>query len=104
MFVEWLAPLAVFWMVGAMYLGGAPITFEGGGGVRQMGGLVVSFILYMAAWAGLRALLAGPVGEILAIVLATIAVTVALPLVCRVGFRVLGVRIRSASSGHGGAH
>lgn len=106
MFVEWLVPLAVFWMVGAMYLGGGPITIEGGGAVRQLGGLLVSFALYLAAWAGVRALLAlaGPVGEILALVLATILVTVALPLLCRLGFLVFGVRIRGASRGHGGAH
>lgn len=104
MIVEWLVPVAVFWMVGGMYLGGAPITIEGGGGVRQIGGLLVSLVLFLAAWAGLRALLAGFTGAILSIVFATLVATVVLPLICRLGFLVLGVKIRGAKAGHGSAH
>lgn len=104
MWVEWLVPLAVFWMAGAMYLGGASITFEGGGGVRQLGGLLASLVLYLVAWGGLRSLLGGPIDAMIAIVVATIVATVALPWLCRLGFLVFGVKIRSAEPSHGGAH
>lgn len=104
MWVEWLVPLAIFLMVGALYLGGAPITFHGGGGVRQLGGVLASLVLYLVAWGVLRTVLGGPVGAILAIVFATIVATIALPWICRLGFLVFGVKIRSAEPSHGGAH
>lgn len=100
MIVEWLVPVVVFWMVGAMYLGGAPIRIEGGGGVRQLGGLAVSFVLFLAAWWGLRALVATVAGPILAIALAALAAAILIPLVCKVGFLLLGVKIVS-DRGHG---
>lgn len=104
MIVEWLVPVAAFWMIGGMYLGGAPIAIEGGGAVRQLGGLLASFALFLVAWVGLRALLAMVVGGTLNIVFATVAAAVLLPLLCRLGFLVFGVKIRGARAGHGAAH
>lgn len=103
MLVEWLVPIAVFWMVGAMYLGGAPIRIEGGGGVRQVGGLFASFALFLAAWRVLYALLEGAAGSILAVALAALGAAILLPLVCRLGFLLFGVRIRPKKEDHHGA-
>lgn len=102
MIVEWLAPVAVFWMVAAVYLGGGPVRYEGRGGVLQLGGLLASFALYLAAWAVLRSLIGGFLGTIPTVAVATLVTTLLLPVVCWLGFRLFGVRLRSAGSGHGG--
>ena len=57
--MEWLVPICLFWTLVAMYLGGWPVEVVGGGAVRQLTGIFNSFILYLAFWGGLRALLGG---------------------------------------------
>lgn len=102
MIVEWLVPVAVFWMAGAMYLGGAPIRIEGGAAVRQLGGLAVSFALFLTVWWGLRALIVAVTGPILAVALAALGALILLPFVCKAGFRILGVRLVPDEGGHHG--
>jgi hypothetical protein len=91
--VEWLAPVALFWTMAALYLGGFPLTIEGGGGARQFLALLITFALYLAVWFGLRAVLRGPAGAIGGVAIACLVATVLLPLLARVGFRAFGVRI-----------
>jgi hypothetical protein len=93
--VEWLVPVSIFWILSALYLGGAAIRFEGGGGPRQLAGLVIQLVLFLVAWAVLRAILRGVTGQIFAVVFATLLVTIALPFIARLGFRLAGVRISS---------
>lgn len=103
MLVEWLAPVAAFWTLAAMYLGGTAIRIQGGGGLRQIGGLLVTFALFLGVFAVVRALLSGTVGVTLTVVAAVVAASLLLPLLCRVGFRILGVRISGGGDeGHGG--
>ncbi|HSR41019.1 MAG TPA: hypothetical protein VLL48_02575 [Longimicrobiales bacterium] len=104
MLVEWLVPVATFWTLAAMYLGGAPIRIEGGGGVRQIGGLLVSFALFLGVFATVRALVSGALGVPVTVVAAVVAASLLLPLLCRVGFRLLGVRISGAGGGGHGGH
>ncbi|HKJ87716.1 MAG TPA: hypothetical protein VKA48_04330 [Gammaproteobacteria bacterium] len=101
MSAQWLVPAAAFWTITAMYLGGAAIEIEGGGAWRQLGGLVVGLVIYFALWIGIRAGLATLMGSILALVFSSLAVVLLLPLVHRIAFRVLGVKIRAASASHG---
>jgi len=97
--VAWLIPIALFWPLAAMYLGGAPITLDGGGGVRQTGGLILHFALYVGAYALLRALLSGPIGPVLGgIVVPIVVVSALLPILGRLAFRVVGTRITPTSS------
>ena len=91
--VEWLAPVALFWTMAALYLGGFPLNIEGGGGARQFLALIVTFALYLAVWFGLRSVLRGPAGAIGAVAIACLLATALLPLLARAGFRVFGVRI-----------
>lgn len=95
--VEWLAPIALFWTMAATYLGGFRLSIEGGGGLRQTGGLLFTFVLYLVAWFALRAVLRGVVGTVPAVVLACLVATLLLPILARVGFRILGVRIATAA-------
>ena len=41
--LAWLVPIAVFWSLAALYVGGAAINIEGGGGGRQTSGLLLLF-------------------------------------------------------------
>jgi hypothetical protein len=99
--VDWLAPVALFWTVAALYLGGFPIRIEGGNGPRQLIGLVATLALYMGTFALLRMVLTGLAGHVGGIALACLVTTLLLPVLARIGFVVVGVRIRALNDGHG---
>ncbi|HEX9885045.1 MAG TPA: hypothetical protein VGA70_01080 [Longimicrobiales bacterium] len=91
----WLLPISLFWCLAALYLGGAPIRIEGGGGGRQLAGLFLHFALFLAVWAGARAVLAALLGDTAAIILSALLAVILLPLLARLAFRIVGVRISS---------
>lgn len=89
--VEWLVPICFFWILTSLLLGGGDLEIRGGS-VAQLLGLLGTFALYLALWAVLRMVLGGA-GQIRAVVVATIVASVLLPIVSRVGFRIVGVRL-----------
>lgn len=98
--IPWVIAISLFWMASAVYLGGLDVRIEGGGGVRQVLGLIDSFVLFLLLWWGLRHLLEG-LGPIVGGVLVPSAGAVLLlPILTRIGFRLLGVRV--GGSGHEG--
>lgn len=98
--VEWLAPIALFWTVAALYLGGFRLEIRGGGGFRQFLGVFDTFVLYLVVWWLIHWLLRGALGAVGSIAAACIIATVFLPILSRVGFGILGVRITKASAQH----
>jgi hypothetical protein len=84
----------------AVYVGGFSLKIEGGSGLTQTLGVFATFALYLVAWALARMLLRGMVGAIPAVVFALLIATVLMPILVRVGFRVLGVRISKAAPAH----
>ncbi len=98
--LAWLVPVALFWTLAALYLGGFSIDIEESSGVKHMGGLVLSFVLYLAVYGVLHAVLGGSLSEIWAVVGAALVASALLPLLSTVAFRVFGVRIRSAARAH----
>lgn len=100
MLVEWLTPVAAFWPLAAMYLGGTSIRIEGGGGPRQLGGLLLSFALYLGVFGVVLAALGGVLGTVHTVVAGVVAASLLLPLACRLGFLVLGVKLRKGEGGH----
>ncbi len=101
--LPWLVPLSLFPTLAAMYVGGAPIRIEGGGGMRQIAGLLTSLVLYLVVWAVLRGVLGSVSGPTAALVGASVVSAILIPLACRVGFRIMGVRITKGETapGHG---
>jgi len=98
--VVWLVPVSMFWLVAALYLGGFDIEIEGGGGMRQFLGLVVSFALFLASYAVLGMVLGG-VGPVLGVVVLPVLISVGLlPVITRIGFMPLGVKIRKGHGAH----
>ena len=96
--LAWLITISIFWPLAALYLGGTAIHFEGGGGVRHSGGLLLSFALFLGAWALLRMALQGLLGMVSGTVAATIAACILIPVLCKLSFRVVGVRIGPAAA------
>ena len=95
--LEWLVPIGLFWITGAIYLGGFPLEFEGDSGLRQTLGLLATFAAFLLVWAGLRLVLGGALPGALGGMMLPIAITIFLfPWLARAGFRAAGVRIRRA--------
>ena len=59
--IGWLPAVALYWTLAALYLGGAAIDIEGGAG-RQVGGLFLHFVVFVAVFGVTRILLQGMVG------------------------------------------
>ncbi len=95
--VAWLAPLALFWSVAALYLGGFPIQIEGGGGGRHLLGLAGTLVLYLVVWYLLRLGLNSVVPPIGAVIFACALTVLLLPLLAKIAFRIVGVRIMRAA-------
>ncbi len=83
-----------------MYLGGWPVEVVGGSPVRQLAGMFNSFILYLAIWGGLRALLGGLGGLLWGAVVPTALATLALPVLVWGGYMIMGVRVQKGESPH----
>lgn len=98
--VAWLVPVSMFWLVAALYLGGFDLEIEGGGGLRQFLGLILSFVLFVAVFRVLGMVLAGVGPSLGGIVLPTVLSVALLPLITRLGFLPVGVRIRKGHGGH----
>ena len=101
--IVWLPALALFPILAAVYLGGAAIHIEGGGAGRQIAGLVLHYAAFMGAFAVLRLVILLLMGPVQSVVLAMVGAAILLPLLARLTFRVVGVRITSAEGASGQA-
>ncbi len=94
----WLVPVAVFFTVASTYLGGMSVDVHGGGGVRQILGLLGTFVLYLLIFGVLRLVLGGLGGAIGGLALPLLGAVGTLPLTARVGFGVMGVKLRKVEA------
>lgn len=90
----WLIALSLFWLVSMVYLGGTPVRIEGGSGPREVAGLLLSMVVFLATWGLLRAAALQVGGEVVGVLVASFATVLLLPVVTWVGFRAMGVRLR----------
>lgn len=98
--LEWLIPLGAFFPFVALYLGALRIEPAGGRGVQQVVGLLLTLVIYVIVWRVLHAALGG-VGPILGgVVLTTVVTTLLLPLETRLGYLVVGVKLKRLGRGH----
>jgi hypothetical protein len=98
---EWLVPIALFWTLAALYLGGFPIRIEESSGLKQFLGLLLTFALYLVVWWAVRMGIQSALPAIASVIVATLVASVLIPVLSRVAFRVFGVRITGASHAHG---
>jgi hypothetical protein len=98
--LEWLVPLGAFFPFVALYLGALRIEPGGGSGLQQVAGLLLTLVIYVIVWRLLHAALGG-LGPILGgLVLATVITTLLLPLEARLGYLVVGVKLKRITAGH----
>lgn len=97
----WLIPVALFWTMAALYLGGMAVDVEGGSGFRQVLGLILTFVAFVVVWGVLHTVLRSMGAVLFGVVVPTLLTILALPVVARVGFRIVGVRVhRAEAHGH----
>ena len=95
--LAWLVPIAVFWSLAALYLGGAAINIEGGGGGRQTSGLLLLFASYLGVYTICGLALTGVAGAAFGgIVFPVLIASISIPLLTRVMFKLGGVRVSRA--------
>ena len=98
--LPWLIPVALFWTLAALYLGGASISFEGGGGGRQLSGLFLLFVSFLVLYGVLRMILGGLLGPAMGgIVIPVVIASVTIPFLAKLAFKVAGVRITRVRPG-----
>jgi hypothetical protein len=95
-----ILPIALFWLLEALYLGGWPVDAHGGNGLRQVMGLLLTAVLWVVVWHALNMVLIG-IGPVLGgIVLTTFVAAALMPLVNWIGFKIVGVSIRKVTAAH----
>ena len=101
--IGWLPAIAFYWTFAAVYLGGAAIEIEGGGGGRQLLGLVLHFAVFLVVFGVARALFGAVLPSALAVGLGLVAAVVLFPISAKLAFRVVGVRITTLGTAAHGA-
>ena len=95
--LAWLVPIAVFWSLAALYLGGAAINIEGGGGGRQTLGLLLLFASYQGVYTFCGLFLTSVAGSAFGgIVFPVLIASISIPLLTRVMFKLVGVSVSRA--------
>ncbi len=95
--LAWLVPIAVFWSLAALYVGGAAINIEGGGGGRQTSGLLLLFAAYLGVYTVAGMALTGIAGTAFGgIVFPVLIASISIPLLTRVTFKLVGVSVSRA--------
>ncbi|MDX1389788.1 MAG: hypothetical protein R3344_11400 [Acidobacteriota bacterium] len=93
-----LLAFGMFWVISSVQFGGL-IDAEDGSGMQQFLGLIVTLVLYMGVYFGVRAVSGGLPLFLLEFGLPIAVPMIALPWLARPAFRVVGVRIVPAKFG-----
>ncbi len=91
--IEWIIPFALYPTLAALYYGGAPIRFEGPDGARQLLGVVLGMVVFVAVWGLLKTVVQSFTGPMAGLAIASVLAALALRPGCRLGCRLVGVRI-----------
>ena len=95
-----LLPIALYWLLEALYLGGWPVDAHGGNGFQQVLGLLITFVLWVVIWHGASRAFAGMGPTLGAIVIASFVTAALTPLINWVGFKIVGVSIKKVAAAH----
>jgi hypothetical protein len=98
--VLWLIPVCIFALFSSMLLGGTSIEPRGGGGVRQVLGLLASCAVHVLIWNGLRIALDSFLGPTAAMVIGSVISIPAILLASWIGFLLFGVKLGQAAAAH----
>jgi len=92
---NWLEPVALFFGVAALYFGGFQRDVQGGSGFRQLIGLILTLVVFLVVWGVVHKM----VGQdtVVGILVASAVAAILVPVEVRLGFMVVGARVRSAA-------
>ena len=93
---NWLEPMVVFFGATALYFGGFQRDVQGGSGFRQFLGVVLTLVVFLVVW-GVVHKVVGP-DSVKGILVASAVAGLAIPLEARLGFLIVGARVRRASA------
>ena len=98
--VQWLVPVCLFALFSSLILGGSSIEPKGGSGLRRMLGLLVSCVVHVFLWNGLRIALGSFLGPTAAMVIASLIAIPGVLLAAWIGFIIFGVKLGHAAAAH----
>ena len=96
--LDWLVAVVLFWVVAALYFGGLQRDVEGGTGFRQFVGLMLTFVIFLAVWGTLYKVIGVETAK--GILIASAVTALLLPIEVRLGFMLVGARVRRSSAAH----
>ena len=94
--LDWLVAVILFWSASAIYFGGLQRDVEGGTGFRQFVGLLLTFAIFLAVWGVLYKMIGADTAK--GMLIASAVAAVLLPIEVRVGFMLVGARVRRAAA------
>ena len=98
--VYWLIPICFFALFGSIFLGGTSIEPQGGTGLRQVLGLLVSAAIHVALWNVLRIALATFLPDTASLAFATLLSIPGVLVAAWIGFIIFGVKLGKAAPVH----
>jgi len=98
--VQWLVPVCLFALFSSLLLGGSAIEPRGGSGLRQVLGLLVSCVVHVFLWNGLRIAFGTFAGPTAAMVFASLIAIPGVLLAAWIGFIIFGVKLGHAAAAH----
>jgi hypothetical protein len=93
---SWLVGVILFWVASALYFGGMQRDVEGGTGFRQFVGLLLTYAIFLLIWGGLYKVIGVDTAK--GILIASVVAALLLPLEVRLGFMLVGARVRRPSA------
>jgi hypothetical protein len=94
--LNWLVAVILFWVVAALYFGGLQRDVEGGTGFRQFVGLLLTYAIFLVVWGALYKTVGVETAK--GVLIASAVAVVLLPIEVRVGFLLVGARVRRSSA------
>ena len=94
--LDWLLAGVLFWVAAALYFGGLEHDAQGGTGFRQFLGLLITYAIFLVVWRLLYKAIGFETAK--GLLIASVVTALLLPLEARLGFMVVGSRIRRSSA------
>jgi hypothetical protein len=94
--LDWLVAVILFWVASALYFGGLQRDVEGGTGFRQFVGLLLTYAIFLVVWGALYKIVGVETAK--GVLIASAVAALLLPLEVRLGFLLVGARVRRSSA------
>jgi Na+-transporting NADH:ubiquinone oxidoreductase subunit NqrB len=92
--VNWLLGIILFWVASALYFGGLQRDIVGGTGFRQFIGLLLTYAIFLVIWGVLYKVIGTDTAK--GLLIASLVAALLLPLEVRLGFLLVGGRVRKS--------